>query len=656
MFYVLYKTPTSQIIIGDSDLSAANEVLPVSLCGHDYVGEYGQVFQNNLYYLLENFNSGDTVPVPTAGMLWYDDKNYNPPILKLYTTENKWKKIDFLIDDAGVVEFTGSRYVGKQLTATLKDINNPTNISWAWFLNNTAFTQDGVVLDEISSTIITTGSGTYKAIATYDDDFNQSTSANNIVTIDDLAVDSPGALDVTGSMKVGSPITATLIDLDTPVRVKWTWTDDNQSLVTSTNKGLDSIIIPDKAGSYTVLVEYYDSVNTANPVSLQDTVTVVAKADDDIGYVTLTGDLIINTPLTATLHDDDPITGDIQWIWIQDTNALPAVSDTGKTSVITPTTPGTYVAQALYVDSNNPNGTNAQAHVEITEFATTTRVTTRYVPTTTSATGGSGNCCCNCGLSGSCNKSSHSCGTNSSCGTSNCGNTNGGTTPTTNTPVITSTTQPVGTTQPISSTTAAPASSTTTTTTLTPTSTTTTTTTPGGSTPTIPLLPTNNILYGITWAGDVDLDTIIGLYSNGVLDTFHSAVHQRAIPGVTWSDDVITGSVEESYTLDLSLVTQDTVVLGIMEYTPDAFTLLSGLETRVHNLDTSLDIATHQYTTVNSTSQTNRTQIVGVFTRVVNGTSGWKYTRYNDIMVYADVNSSPWPFVVGDDIADLGLY
>ena len=59
--------------------------LPITLYGKNF-REYGQQFQNNLFYILENF-CGDTAPQhPVVGMLWYDNSK---DMLKLYTGKEK---------------------------------------------------------------------------------------------------------------------------------------------------------------------------------------------------------------------------------------------------------------------------------------------------------------------------------------------------------------------------------------------------------------------------------------------------------------------------------------------------------------------------------------------------------------------------------------
>ena len=63
----------------------ADSNLPITLYGKNF-REYGQEFQNNLYYLLENFCVQSAPQHPVIGMLWYDNKNY---MFKLYTGKDK---------------------------------------------------------------------------------------------------------------------------------------------------------------------------------------------------------------------------------------------------------------------------------------------------------------------------------------------------------------------------------------------------------------------------------------------------------------------------------------------------------------------------------------------------------------------------------------
>jgi hypothetical protein len=59
--------------------------LPITLYGKNF-REYGQQFQNNLYYILENFCAGKPPRHPVVGMLWYDNTNDR---LLIYTGKTK---------------------------------------------------------------------------------------------------------------------------------------------------------------------------------------------------------------------------------------------------------------------------------------------------------------------------------------------------------------------------------------------------------------------------------------------------------------------------------------------------------------------------------------------------------------------------------------
>jgi hypothetical protein len=69
--------------------------LPITLYGKNF-REYGEQFQNNLYYLLENFCSGEAPPHPIIGMLWYDNSK---DMLKLYTgkeyPDGPWMQVSY---------------------------------------------------------------------------------------------------------------------------------------------------------------------------------------------------------------------------------------------------------------------------------------------------------------------------------------------------------------------------------------------------------------------------------------------------------------------------------------------------------------------------------------------------------------------------------
>jgi len=99
--YTLKTSDNTEIQVNQNDIIEpldSDSKLPITLYGKNF-REYGQQFQNNLFYILENF-CGDTAPQhPVIGMLWYDDKN---DMLKLYTGKDNpngpWMQVAYYED------------------------------------------------------------------------------------------------------------------------------------------------------------------------------------------------------------------------------------------------------------------------------------------------------------------------------------------------------------------------------------------------------------------------------------------------------------------------------------------------------------------------------------------------------------------------------
>ena len=86
--YTLKTSDSSSLTVSSNDIIEpldSDSNLPITLYGKNF-REYGQDFQNNLYYLLENFCGGKAPPHPVIGMLWYDNER---DMLKIYTGKDK---------------------------------------------------------------------------------------------------------------------------------------------------------------------------------------------------------------------------------------------------------------------------------------------------------------------------------------------------------------------------------------------------------------------------------------------------------------------------------------------------------------------------------------------------------------------------------------
>ena len=193
-----------------------------------------------------------------------------------------------------------------------------------------------------------------------------------------------------------------------------------------------------------------------------------------------------------------------------------------------------------------------------------------------------------------------------------------------------------------------------TTTTSTTSTTSTTTAVPTNTTTTVApvILNYSSIKLGVTWGGAVDLDTVVAAYdSSGICTKMKTAVHPDAITGVVYGGDVTTGGIEEYYNIDLTAVTDDKLVLGILEYTPNSFASMTSLTSRIVDNSTSTNIVQTTIPTVTkSVSNTpNTTYIVGVFTK---SGGNWSFTSYQKLINSHNGIHAIWP---GDTFASLGL-
>jgi stress response protein SCP2 len=215
-----------------------------------------------------------------------------------------------------------------------------------------------------------------------------------------------------------------------------------------------------------------------------------------------------------------------------------------------------------------------------------------------------------------------------------------------NTAVIPMTFTPPTTT----STTLAPTTTTTTeATTTTTTSQITTTTTAAG---TVPLSTFSSIKLGITWGGGVDLDTVVAAYdATGKCTDMSTVTHAGSIPGVTYGGDIRTGGTEEYYNIDLTQLTCSKLVLGILEYTDNSFTIMSSLNTNIVDNTTHTNIASFTLSTIakDASNTPNTTCIVGVFTK--SGTT-WSFASYQKLINSHNGKHAIWP---NDLYSSLGL-
>jgi hypothetical protein len=185
----------------------------------------------------------------------------------------------------------------------------------------------------------------------------------------------------------------------------------------------------------------------------------------------------------------------------------------------------------------------------------------------------------------------------------------------------------------------------------------TSTTTPAPLPPGIIAINYNTIKFGVTWGGNVDLDTVIvGYGSTGLCEMYRTVTGATfgSFTGLTYNGDVRLGGVEESYDINLTIVPYDTILLGMLEYTDDSFSQMTSLNTRIVNttVTPNIDIANFTLNTItkDASNTPNTTYIIGAFTRTP---SGWTYKSQQKIL-----NSKTGvkaAFSLNDTLASLGL-
>jgi hypothetical protein len=266
-YYQLYVDKQNELLIAKNMVYDKDILLPISLYGQNNIIDYGQEFQNNFLYLLQNFSSNTAMPHPVAGMLWYDTSS-TPPKLKLYTDNNVWKQVQIGGNSPGVVTVvsnTSKITTQSTLSASFVDPDGPiTNIECNWY-------STAAPTKSLASTSSFTPSKPdyYYAEYTYNDAISQvtKTSAKSAVITVVAVADNIGVATLIGTGKVDQEISVTVDDIDVPdpATYSYDWYLDGTTTAVATTKV--GKYIPKVPGTYYVIVYYRDSVNTQATVT-----------------------------------------------------------------------------------------------------------------------------------------------------------------------------------------------------------------------------------------------------------------------------------------------------------------------------------------------------------------------------------------------------
>lgn len=255
------------VVIVDEHMVVANgSVLPLTLYGPHILFDYGEQFQNNFYYLLENYASSPHINTPVPGMLWLDNTN-NIPTLKLYTDAYAWKRI--LFDYQNILSinlsnnlpefnsFALGQTIEVIITSDPGAVLVPANIKW--------YLYDTLILSGTTS-IVTDTEGDYFATYTYKNSDGKSmvaqTPIHRVIEFTETNSTTTGYVEIHYDVDVGI-LTASLIYADiTPFSIEWEWSIDDTPVGSGVSSGINSIYTIQQPGVYRITAKYNDTYHT----------------------------------------------------------------------------------------------------------------------------------------------------------------------------------------------------------------------------------------------------------------------------------------------------------------------------------------------------------------------------------------------------------
>lgn len=277
--YTLNVDKQNVLLINDQMEYVKDTLIPIALYGRSSSVDYGEYFQDNFYYILQNFYNNVEIARPVYGMLWYDTSQ-TPPMLKIYTDRDVWKRVMIGADSPGSVAVspTGTIIIETELTAALTDIDTPVDsVECKWYQNES---REPVAT---GTTYTPTVSDYYYAEYTYTDYY--SAGKKVVARSADIQVrpinNTLGVATVTGGSTVGTELLVTVEDKDgidvNSYSYKWFLTGQTTAIFASSTTAR---FTPAAPGSYYAVVSYKDSANTivadsatSNVVDIADTAT-----------------------------------------------------------------------------------------------------------------------------------------------------------------------------------------------------------------------------------------------------------------------------------------------------------------------------------------------------------------------------------------------
>lgn len=264
MNYTLKLNSTDHMFMVDEHMVIDRDTaIPLTVYGPRILFDYGEQFQNNYYYLLENYASAEHVNSPVPGMLWMDNNSVNP-VLKLYTDDYAWKHVLFDYEDVFNISLTNNTptinnfIVGDEISVIITNDSSATlnSSKIKWYL-------DGVLLTTGAISITADVAGVYYATYSYTTTNNQPQVAQSTPrrVIDAIATtaDTVGYIDIEIDYMASLFITRLIYPDIIGTSIEWSWYKGTEYKGTGTGTGVENIFQARSLGTFTVTAKYNDT-------------------------------------------------------------------------------------------------------------------------------------------------------------------------------------------------------------------------------------------------------------------------------------------------------------------------------------------------------------------------------------------------------------
>ena len=215
------------------------------------------------------------------------------------------------VNDAGSVAISGTATQGQTLTATVSDDDGVTGtITYQWKRGEA----DIIGANSATYVLVQADVGsTITVNAQYNDDQSTAEDVTSAATAAVTNVNDAGSVAISGTATQGQTLTATVSDDDGVTgTITYQWKRGEADII-GANSATYVLVQADVGSTITVNAQYNDDQSTAEDVTSAATAAVTNV--NDAGSVAISGTATQGQTLTATVSDDDGVTGTITYQW-----------------------------------------------------------------------------------------------------------------------------------------------------------------------------------------------------------------------------------------------------------------------------------------------------------------------------------------------------